>query len=105
MSSGFTFTTQETDIIILGASNIIRTASGTVTTFTYNTFMNVDNSLRNYVIQARISSGGILDLHTLLTNNLSVLQSVYPSLYSALTSPFVFPTVTSTSLIISATVN
>ena len=105
MSSGFTFTTQETDIIILGANQIIRTSSGVTTTLSYNTFMNVDNTLRNYVIQSRIASGGILDLHTLLTNNLSVLQSVYPSLYSALTSPFVFPTVTSTSLIISGTVN
>ena len=82
MTSSFTFTTSENDLIILGVSNTIRTnMDGSTTNISINNYGN--NAYSYSIIRNRIFSSpvGITDLSVLYTNNKSILQSTYPQIY------------------------
>jgi Iap family predicted aminopeptidase len=96
MSNLFNFTEEEKNIILLGATQIIRIENGATITYTINSFGDV--SYRYNIIRERIANNGLLDLRTIYINTINIIQTKYPALYNSLTTTSTSPqTINSTA--------
>ena len=84
MSSPFTFTEHEKDLILLGVSQITRSTNGIDTTYSVHIFG--PSSYAYSIIRERLTSGKSLDIHALFTTYSTELQTTYPQAYALYTA-------------------
>jgi hypothetical protein len=96
MTSPFSFTEHEKDLILLGVSQITRSTNGIDTTYNINIFGS--SSYVYTIIRERLTNGKSLDIHALYTTYSTELQTTYPQVYALYTSTNTTPqTITATT--------